>query len=95
MSALMVEGVRGGYSSAEEIVKGIDCAVHPGDLAIVVGPNGAGKSTLKLIAGLLKPKAGSCWKRAFRRAAPWMPWWQATSLKRRHSGAFRDGFGQR
>jgi branched-chain amino acid transport system ATP-binding protein len=60
MSTLQVEGVRGGYSSAEEIVKGIDVDVHPGDLAVVVGPNGAGKSTLlKLIAGLLKPKTGS------------------------------------
>lgn len=60
MSALQVEGVRGGYTSAEEIVKGIDVVVNPGDLAIVVGPNGAGKSTfLKLIAGLLKPQAGS------------------------------------
>jgi branched-chain amino acid transport system ATP-binding protein len=60
MSTLHVDGVRGGYSSAEEIVKGIDVTVCPGDLAIVVGPNGAGKSTfLKLIAGLLKPRAGS------------------------------------
>jgi branched-chain amino acid transport system ATP-binding protein len=60
MSTLHVEGVRGGYSSAEEIVKGIDLTVHPGDLAVIVGPNGAGKSTLlKLIAGLLKPRAGS------------------------------------
>jgi len=60
MSTLHIEGVRGGYSTAEEIVKGIDVEVHPGDLAVVVGPNGAGKSTfLKLIAGLLKPKTGS------------------------------------
>lgn len=60
MSTLHVEDVRGGYSTAEEIVKGINVEVHPGELAVVVGPNGAGKSTfLKLIAGLLKPKAGS------------------------------------
>lgn len=60
MTTLHVNGVRGGYSTAEEIVKGIDVEVHPGELAVVVGPNGAGKSTfLKLIAGLLKPKAGS------------------------------------
>jgi ABC-type branched-subunit amino acid transport system ATPase component len=60
MSILHVDGLRGGYSTAEEIVKGIDLEVRPGELAVVVGPNGAGKSTfLKLIAGLLKPKDGS------------------------------------
>lgn len=59
MTTLYVKDMRGGYSTAEEIVKGIDVEVHPGQLAVVVGPNGAGKSTLlKLIAGLLKPKSG-------------------------------------
>ena len=53
MTTLHVQGVRGGYTTAEEIVKGIDVEVHPGELAVVVGPNGAGKSTL------LKPKAGT------------------------------------
>lgn len=60
MSNLQVRELRGGYSTAEEIVKGVDLDVAPGDLAIIIGPNGAGKSTLlKLIAGLLKPKQGS------------------------------------
>lgn len=60
MTTLQVNDVRGGYSTAEEIVKGIDLTVKAGDLAVVVGPNGAGKSTLlKLIAGLLKPSAGA------------------------------------
>src|SRR5438477_4535468 len=60
MTTLQVNDVRGGYSTAEEIVKGIDLTVKAGDLAVVIGPNGAGKSTfLKLIAGLLKPSAGT------------------------------------
>src|SRR5450631_919803 len=60
MSTLQIQGIRGGYATAEEIVKGIDLDVRAGDLAVVIGPNGAGKSTfLKLVAGLLKPRAGT------------------------------------
>ena len=59
MSTLSVEALRGGYASADEIVKGIDLTVRAHDLAVIIGPNGAGKSTfLKLVAGLLVPKAG-------------------------------------
>jgi branched-chain amino acid transport system ATP-binding protein len=59
MSTLTVEALRGGYASADEIVKGIDLTVKAHDLAVIIGPNGAGKSTfLKLVAGLLVPKAG-------------------------------------
>lgn len=59
MSMLRIEGIRGGYATADEIVKGIDMTVDGHDLAVIIGPNGAGKSTfLKLIAGLLKPKTG-------------------------------------
>jgi len=59
MSTLFVEALRGGYASADEIVKGIDLTVRAHDLAVIIGPNGAGKSTfLKLVAGLLVPKAG-------------------------------------
>ncbi|RZL89502.1 MAG: ABC transporter ATP-binding protein [Variovorax sp.] len=59
MTTLNVGDIRGGYGSADEIVKGIDLEVKARDLAVIIGPNGAGKSTfLKLVAGLLKPKAG-------------------------------------
>ncbi len=59
MSKLQVESIRGGYATADEIVKGIDLTVEGHDLAVIIGPNGAGKSTfLKLVAGLLKPKEG-------------------------------------
>jgi branched-chain amino acid transport system ATP-binding protein len=59
MTTLKVRDMRGGYGSADEIVKGIDLEVKARDLAVIIGPNGAGKSTfLKLVAGLLKPKTG-------------------------------------
>ena len=57
---LRVEGLKGGYENADEIIKGVSLAVEPGELVTIIGPNGAGKSTaLKLISGLLKTGAGS------------------------------------
>lgn len=41
-------------------VKGIDFYINTGELVTLIGANGAGKTTtLKVIAGLLKPSAGS------------------------------------
>jgi len=41
-------------------VDGIDLAIAPGELHAILGPNGAGKTTtLRIVAGLLKPDAGS------------------------------------
>ena len=59
MGLLNVEGLVAGYSAADEVLKGVDFAVEPGEVVGVIGPNGAGKSTLlKSIAGLLKPGRG-------------------------------------
>ena len=56
---LVASGIVAGYGAADEILKGVDFAISPGEIACIIGPNGAGKSTLlKVIAGLLKPKAG-------------------------------------
>ena len=56
---LVASGLVAGYGAADEILKGVDFAIRPGEIACIIGPNGAGKSTLlKVIAGLLKPKAG-------------------------------------
>ena len=42
------------------VLHGIDLAVAPGELTLLVGPSGCGKTTLiSLIAGLLKPSEGS------------------------------------
>jgi branched-chain amino acid transport system ATP-binding protein len=59
MTTLNAIDVRGGYATAELIVKGVDLAVGPKDITVIIGPNGAGKSTfLKLLAGLLPKRTG-------------------------------------
>jgi len=43
------------------IFKAVDLTVARGTVTLLVGPNGAGKSTLmRLMAGLMRPSAGSC-----------------------------------
>ena len=60
MSLLQADGLVCGYGAADEILKGAQLHVAPGQLVAIVGPNGAGKSTLlKAVAGLLPLKAGA------------------------------------
>jgi branched-chain amino acid transport system ATP-binding protein len=59
MGTLSARGIVAGYSAADEVLKGVDLEVRPGEIVCVIGPNGAGKSTLlKAIAGLLRPSRG-------------------------------------
>ncbi len=46
------------YGSVEA-VKGVNVAIHPGELVAMLGPNGAGKTTsINLMLGLRKPTSG-------------------------------------
>lgn len=57
----MLQAIRAGYAVGDKwLVRGLDMEVRPGQVTAVVGPNGAGKSTaMRLLAGLLRPSAGS------------------------------------
>src|SRR2546423_1067146 len=47
------------YGSVEAL-KGVDVAIHGGELVAMLGPNGAGKTTaINLMLGLRKPTAGT------------------------------------
>ena len=57
-AALMVRGLA--KSFGRKIVEGLDLRIRPGEVYALLGPNGAGKTTtLRMIAGLMRPDAGS------------------------------------
>ncbi len=57
-SALVVRGLS--KSFGRKIVEGLDLTIAPGEFYALLGPNGAGKTTtLRMIAGLMRPDAGS------------------------------------
>jgi branched-chain amino acid transport system ATP-binding protein len=56
---LTVEGLRAGYQGVA-VVRGLDLAVHEGEVVALLGPNGAGKTTvLSTISGLLPALGGT------------------------------------
>jgi ABC-2 type transport system ATP-binding protein len=57
-SALQLRGLTKRFDRLA--VDALDLTVHAGEFYALVGPNGAGKTTtLRMVAGLLKPDAGS------------------------------------
>ncbi|MBI2828811.1 MAG: ATP-binding cassette domain-containing protein, partial [Acidobacteria bacterium] len=48
------------YVPGRPVLQGIDLAVTPGSICMILGPSGSGKSTLlKVIKGLVPPTAGT------------------------------------
>jgi len=57
---LELRAVRFGFPARPEFLGPVDLSIRRGECWAILGPNGAGKTTLlKLLAGLLKPSAGS------------------------------------
>jgi phospholipid/cholesterol/gamma-HCH transport system ATP-binding protein len=56
---ILLKGIRKSFG-ALEVLKGIDLEVRKGENVVILGRSGSGKSVLiKIIAGLLRPDAGS------------------------------------
>jgi len=57
-AALVVRGLA--KSFGRKVVEDLDLTIMPGEFYALLGPNGAGKTTtLRMIAGLMRPDAGS------------------------------------
>src|SRR5215469_12332222 len=55
---LQVRGLRKSFNS-QEVLKGVDFEVKPGEIFVIMGPSGSGKSVLlKHLIGLEPPDAG-------------------------------------
>ena len=55
---LVVRGLRKSFGG-QEVLKGVDIAVKPGEIFVIMGPSGSGKSVLlKHLIGLEEPDAG-------------------------------------
>jgi branched-chain amino acid transport system ATP-binding protein len=58
-NGLEVRELRAGYGDLQ-VLRGISCSLHSGELVLLAGPNGAGKTTLlSTIMGALRARGGS------------------------------------
>lgn len=63
-AAVVCQGVAKSFGARDNPVmalRGVDLTVRQGEMMMLVGPSGCGKTTLiSIIAGILRPDAGSC-----------------------------------
>ena len=68
----------------------LDCTIHSGYVTGLVGPDGAGKTTLmRMLAGLLKPNAGSAKVIGFDRLPTIAPCMRCSAICRRNSACMK------
>ena len=90
---LQAHGVTKKYKK-RVVFERVDFAVNPGEVVAVVGDNGAGKSTLlKLLAGLMKPDAGTITREGSIGYCPQDPGVFARLTVDEHLRAFGAGLG--
>ncbi|CAN0069336.1 unnamed protein product, partial [Phaeothamnion confervicola] len=58
LEATGIVKIHGSGSLANKVLKGIDVALHPGELTLLMGPSGSGKTTLLSIMGCLMTPTG-------------------------------------
>jgi heme exporter protein A len=69
---LLADGLRHAFGPVRAL-DDVSFTLHPGQTLAVFGPNGAGKTTLlKVVAGLIRPDAGSVRVDGGRRAVGWI-----------------------
>jgi len=69
---LLAEGLGHAFGSVRAL-DDVSFTLHPGQTLAVFGPNGAGKTTLlKVLAGLIRPRAGRAQVEGGRRAVGWI-----------------------
>jgi ABC-2 type transport system ATP-binding protein len=57
--AISITNLSKTYASGFQALKGIDLAIHKGEIFALLGPNGAGKTTLiSIVCGIVTPTAG-------------------------------------
>jgi ATP-binding cassette subfamily C protein CydCD len=60
LAGLELSGVRFAYPGRDEVLRGVDLTIAPGETVALVGPSGGGKSTLlSLLLRLADPSAGT------------------------------------